>query len=129
MVSEESFNHYKVGDEHTDAVHWNLVSHMNSAIMFLKQKQVDAALKEIKILREALVPHLKEEEEFMESIQFPFLAAHRKEHVRILSELDKIPNMISQKNTVSEHVVSQFEMIIMSHIDHYDMQIANFMHK
>lgn len=128
MVSEESFNHYKIGHKHTDAVHWHLIELMNSAILLLKNKQSEEALDIVKTLRTALVQHIAEEEQLMRSIQFLYYDSHAKEHIRILSELDKIPIMVVNKK-LSEHVVSHFEMIIMSHIDHYDMQIAEYLHK
>lgn len=128
MVSEESFRHYKLGHEHIDATHWHLIELMNSAIVYLKNKQTEEVIAVVKSLRDALVQHIAEEEQFMKSIQFPYFESHHAEHDRILDKLDEIPNMLAT-NRLTEHVVERFEMIIMTHIDHYDMQIVNFMHK
>ena len=128
MVSEESFNHYKIGHEHTDAAHWELIELMNAAIVFLKKSETSSAIPLILHLEDKLLKHISEEEQLMKEINYPYIDAHKTEHLGIVRDIRKIHNMIDSR-VLKEHIVSHFEETIMNHIDHTDMQIAEYLHK
>ena len=128
MVSKESFKHYKIGYEPVDNEHWAIISLMNDAIVSLKLGQYDTAVPIVHSIEELLHTHFVTEEQLMIKVNFPYTAAHCDEHRRIILELKKVLEFLD-KRVLQDHIVDHLESTLMDHIDHYDTQISNFLHK
>lgn len=119
------FVHYKTGFESIDKEHWDLLQQMDAVKKYAKANDTETALKLLATLSEDFDAHCTSEEKFMESLSFPYINAHKAEHDRLRTKLKQI----GERNWIYREVVSDLEEIFVSHIDHQDMQLAEFVKK
>ncbi len=74
-------------------------------------------------LVDAVTKHFKDEENYMESIAFPFLEAHKNSHVKLLADLNQL--LEDFKNSTgsqsNEKFLNFFNVWILTHIRGIDM--------
>ena len=119
------FVHYKTGFESVDKEHWDLLQQMNLVKQYIKANDKETALKLLATLSVAFDAHCVSEEKFMESMSFPYIDAHKVEHDRLRTKLKQL----SEREWIFREVISDLEEIFVSHIDHQDMQLAEFVKK
>jgi len=117
MIRHDNFIHYKTGIQSIDDDHWKLISMMNDIIDQLNE-DIDVSHLLSKFTKE-LQDHFNREELEMIKINFPYYKFHKQEHIRLANEMTKI-------NLINTHIIEKLELVLIQHIDTYDMQIGTF---
>lgn len=125
VLSREAFHHYKVGNEHTDEEHWWLCKHLD---MLSKISDPEDAVKLVDVIWEEWIVHAHNEEMYMSSIGYPYLPAHQDEHMAVQRQFGKLREKVySQVSAFSVKLLCEhLEEVVVSHIDHWDQQYANW---
>jgi len=73
--------------------------------------------------------HLKDEEEFMQSISFPLLEEHRKAHKILITKAKNILEHVNDTKKFAQELSILTKKWILEHFATDDMWIANYVHK
>ncbi|EAJ7142412.1 iron-binding protein [Campylobacter jejuni] len=73
--------------------------------------------------------HFKDEEIFMESINFPFLKEHKQSHQDLIEKTKQILNFSDDMTKMSDELSNLTKNWILDHFAHEDQWIANFTSK
>lgn len=117
------FRHYMTGVAQIDNEHIDLLTAMSDLERSPELTDVEIASQIVTIVQ-MFEDHLHHEEQFMDSINYPYIEYHKMQHVEILIMLKTYrkssPDAVTRyaTHTLSEHFIA--------HIDQYDMQLADF---
>jgi hemerythrin len=122
------FIHYKLNIQFLDDEHYRLLEFSDEIKRVITDKE--KVLSIINVYYDLVVIHFQHEEEFMESIQYPFIRYHREVHSKILLKLTQLKN---DENIYSHTQQDLFLVTIrnglLHHIDNDDRQISIFLGK
>lgn len=123
------FRHYITHIPLLDGPHATMVVDMEEIAKLFKQKEFEKLHNALVLLETTLIAHLIDEDDFMDKINYPYAKYHKIAHSEILKKManliDKIDE-IAAKHYDSKHLVEELRKILVEHIDHYDMQISNY---
>ncbi len=121
------FKHYKLGIEKIDNEHWELITLMEKVIKCARPPCDECKILTDK-LRDMFYSHCSDEEDYMASINYPYLQEHKDSHKMIAVELELcIKRVLS--GFVDKYVTDRMIRIFITHIDHQDLQILEFINK
>lgn len=114
-----------------DLEHQTLINLMNN----LFEKNEDQLQKEemsyvIKELIDYVIIHFKDEETFLEKINYPDLAPHKKIHQKLLKQLKMYYEEFLKQNSgkIDDRFFEFLSLWLTSHIQHFDMDYSHFLH-
>jgi hemerythrin len=116
MSTFEWSSDLSVGVPEMDNQHRQLINMINDLMDNIDSLGKDEILKAYTALGDFVVKHFKEEEEFMESIQYDGLATHKIIHERLLNQLGDFAKQIEDGTLDSEKLFSFLELWLKSHI-------------
>ena len=70
--------------------------------------------------------HFKDEEEYMSSINYPYLTEHRAMHKKIINDMSFLLNHCSTTNDLKEKLYEVVSVWLLEHIVEHDMRIKKF---
>ena len=76
----------------------------------------------LKELAEYTVKHFKDEEEYMESVNYPQLSVHKKIHEKLLNDLSSHAEKIEQTKSLTQPFFDFLNMWLSAHIKGIDMK-------
>lgn len=120
-----------LGIDEADRQHKKMVELMNEVHRVVHgNRGVSTITNRLSNLIEFTAVHFRWEEQYLESHRYPDLAAHRKEHEKLLAELrgyrDSVE--ISNKRQIDEIVIKLNDWLL-KHIEHSDSKYARFLQK
>lgn len=117
------FHHYRTGVEQIDAEHYNLL-----VLMEVVGDNADASDDEIRLQIAAIVnlfqEHMRHEEAYMDSIDYPYAAYHKQHHAEFLEMLDDYKD--AHPKRALQYVTRRLSDHFMVHIDQHDIQLAEY---
>ncbi len=116
-----------VHNEKIDAQHKKLFEIAGRAYMMTEKKSSKEEV--IGVLRELLEytkEHFKDEEEYMQSISFPRLEAHRVRHQEIIKDMVSAVMQVQNLNGLKDEIAKIAKNWLLEHIIKEDMQIEKF---
>ena len=121
------FEHYKLGIDHLDRQHYDLLGHLAD---ISRAKTKDEACHLIDNLVVDLDAHFITEVRFMESINYPYIAHHIETHKKLDKTFENLREKIVYDTVFDASWVAKDTMrILLNHIDHEDMQYAQYYKK
>jgi hemerythrin-like metal-binding protein len=101
----------KVNVEILDNDHVHLMEMLN----FLNESGVEARpiLEDLKRFRGRVGDHFKREEQFLKDLEYPFLAAHKRHHGKIYSEINRLISTYDAEATSAPDVVRPLKCCLM----------------
>lgn len=124
-MDKEVFKHYKLGVDKIDTEHWELIQLMENLLHSPIDEDINNKIQE---LRTKFYLHCLDEEDYMLSISYPFVDAHTEAHQRISSELETCLKRVAAGHR-DKYTTENFIRIFVTHIDHQDLQIVDFINK
>lgn len=124
-MNKDQFVHYIMGIPHLDKQHWELFLNLQS---LSDSKSKEEAIGVVGDVVHQWAMHSHAEEEYMRSINYPFIAAHSQTHVAFLEKFYNLKDRIRDTNFqygLKGHVMT-LEEILRHHIEYDDMQYAEF---
>lgn len=112
-----------------DLEHQNLIQLMNK---LLKKNSAKASKLELSLIITDLINyvilHFKNEEEYLQKINYPRLEEHKKIHENLLNQLNiYYTNYLKQENELIDNRFFEFlSLWLSSHIQHFDMDYSYF---
>ncbi len=125
-MSRDRFVHYLTGNHDIDSEHWDLLSMMALIIDDLRAKDFLLAFPKIKELLDIFENHLIHEDRIMELAKYPFKQPHNADHTTMLSIIHQFESMINQNEKINDHHINKLSEMFLIHIDHYDMQMVDY---
>lgn len=125
---------YELGISEIDNQHWKLIDNMNRIISILLDFDRTYFIELIIELQDDLVLHFNYEERLMIGLKHPGFEAHQTEHIRLLQILDGLVQEVQNFSDnfdwslYSVKLITSLKEIIITHIETFDIQIANFIH-
>ena len=122
------FNNYKIGIDFIDKEHRDLFLICDEAVKNItyKEKSLELIIKFNKLI----IDHFKNEEKYMEDIEYPYIKYHKEAHSIILIKLDNLINKefnLEYNKTRQEYLIKTFDDTLLKHTDHFDRQIIDFL--
>lgn len=121
-------NRLELGVESMDAEHKTLLGKINSLITALdspaSDKKMDGVLQAFTNLAGYTVQHFKDEEEFMESVDYPQIESHKKIHQKLLTQVGGFAEKLKDGSLDKENLISFLRNWLFSHIMGVDRQYA-----
>jgi methyl-accepting chemotaxis protein len=117
---------FLLGVNDMDDEHKILINKINKLVKSLnkdKQKEIEANFID---LRDYTVLHFKDEEEFMQSIQYPDFEAHQKIHENMLAKFGSFEEEVFAGTLNKKKFVAFLKNWLVSHILGVDMQYADY---
>lgn len=108
---------------------FKIISQVNEIVRLgVEQSDSDEINEVISRLRNYTVEHFKDEEEYMESINFPELDVQKRAHSAFLSKIDTLDmnEIMSNPQENMEHLVEFLTQWLITHILHMDMKIGKY---
>jgi hemerythrin-like metal-binding protein len=124
-MHKDAFVHYMVGVQYIDNVHWALIERMRCVIQAFKRGDIPTACDDAMALAAALKEHHEDEEHFMESIGYPYLAAHKHSHVEQWKQMHALVTRACAGENIL-FVVETLERCFANHVDDQDMQYSHW---
>lgn len=128
-MDRSSFVHYRTDIEKIDHCHWAMITVMNRINALAKEHNYDECLLLTNNLQTMLFDHCIKEEKFMEEIGFPYLKAHVMAHAELIGAMVKLKKNIETHKYIHKDIASELLRIFVTHIDHHDMQYADWFKK
>lgn len=126
MVSQAQFIHYKTGHEAFDIAHYELLVLIDDIIIACTRQHPDVVTQLIR-LRVTLVDHIADEEHEMLDTNYPYRLPHIANHTAMLRSLDKLIRTDGGHDyMLFKLALSDFSRLMLSHIDHYDIQFVTW---
>lgn len=126
-MHEDAFNlHYCIGIEEIDRDHWFLLECISGINHLIEKGEKQKAYEKILTLRDGLCKHFKFEEKLMDLAAFPYVEAHKADHLRGIASLDRIYNNLTLLGHGRKNYLADFEVEMMNHLDHMDMQYVSY---
>ena len=128
---------YCIGVEEIDAQHKELFSYATENLLDIIEtpemfKHKHRCVNSIKFLKEYVVEHFKDEEEYQEHIGYPEIDAHRQDHIRLASDVARYEKMLVESN-FSLPIVKRFLAFVVYWLTHHvgeaDRRIGEYSHK
>lgn len=120
-MDKESFKHYKLDIAELDRDHWDIISSLTKYCDHRGDVSLDT-------ITSKFYEHCIREEQFMKSIDYPFLQVHIEEHYKLQRALQDCIDRV-RDNVFDRFSISSFIHTFASHIDHQDLQIVDFINK
>lgn len=121
----ESFRHYKLDIEKMDEQHFEILCLVND-ISRSKICDRNIVLAKIQKLETIVDTHLKDEEAFMEEINFPYRKFHHEHHITMRSEIARIISFVRDTNQCMVSSIDKISDMFFSHVDHDDTQYGDY---
>lgn len=125
-MTPDRFVHYMVNVPAIDADHLNLLTQMDTIIKNTRELSVSEVSKLLKTLKIDLAAHFLREESYMISINFPYFDSHKSAHDDMSVVIDTSISGMIRDGKMSEYYISNLEELLVKHIDHQDMQYAQW---
>ena len=119
MMSEQRFVHYTIGNATHDRQHWELLKQMDALVDAIHHHQPCGDLMDAIV--GALELHFIDEDEFMVSIQYPYIDAHRTDHNRMVRRLATLVEEASRSTFGSVVSIHKLEDMFLEHITYHDI--------
>jgi hemerythrin-like metal-binding protein len=126
MLKDAFRLHYCVGIAEIDRDHWFLLECIAEINYLIEKDEKQEAYEKILILRKGLSKHFECEERLMDLAAFPYKEAHKADHLRGLASLDRIYNNFTSLGYSGKNYLTDFEVEMMRHLDHMDMQYVSY---
>jgi hemerythrin-like metal-binding protein len=119
-MSPDAFKHYKTGIPEFDEEHWETFVLLKKVS---ESENLEAIQTAAKSLRDHLFAHLESEEEMMERENHKFYTAHKREHVRLREEFNRLVSRITAPHYdyVGRESVSHLSSLFCEHITWWDL--------
>ena len=119
-----SFRHYKTNISKIDEDHWTLFEILNE----IKFNPEDCSpINLLKLYLALFIQHTQDEEELMLQNDYPFLDAHKQEHLLLRSSVESCLRRLSG-TTHNSVGTKQLESQLVEHIDRRDIEFSEFYH-
>jgi hemerythrin-like metal-binding protein len=105
-----------IGVKEMDDQHKKLISKINDLMDNIDKSSNQEVLSQYTSLGDYVVKHFKEEELFMESINYDGLASHKIIHKKLLDQLGEFADQIKNDTLDSQKLFSFLELWLKSHI-------------
>lgn len=119
---------YKINDEKIDAQHkelFRLASKIEGTIYnFVKRDELKALLTDLFYY---MRDHFKDEESYMEKINYPYLNAHRQMHKIIINDMSFLIQNIKTTNDLKEKLYILISDWLTKHILYHDMMVSKWL--
>lgn len=122
------FNNYKIGIDFIDKEHKELFLICDEAVKNITYKEKSLEL--ITEFNKLITEHFKNEEKYMEDIEYPYIKYHKEAHSVILSKLAHLINKdftLEYNKSRQEYLIKMFDDTLLKHTDHFDRQITDFL--
>jgi hemerythrin len=126
MFTEANFVHYKTGVADIDDEHWKLMMLMNNVLALVRDGGCDPVKEATVVLKQHLLEHQVEEEQFMKDIQYPYTEFHIIAHRRQIAAMESMIDNFC-RGTPVVHFVNELQHQFAGHIDEYDMGYARWL--
>lgn len=123
---KERFACYKVDIPEFDDHHWEMFCKMGVAMSHCQSRDKDRAVAALADLITYSLSHFKDEETFMEQIEYPWLDTHCTYHEKLKEDLQAFLSGISVGKCLASDLALKFEDTFIKHIDEQDMQYAQW---
>lgn len=120
---------YHIGVSKMDEEHQILVDKINHLILAMNKNKMDSISKKFVDLSNYVVEHFTDEEKFLEEINYPQLASHKKIHENLISNMKEFEDSIASDNLDKRELASFLQNWLITHILGVDMKYANFYNK
>lgn len=127
MMSEQRFVHYQLGNAKHDRQHWELLKQMDALIDAIQHRKPCGDL--MGVILCMLDTHFQDENEFMSSIEYPYMAAHTADHNRMVQRLSSLVEESSRSTFGSVVSIQKLEDMFLDHITYHDMQYVEWYKK
>lgn len=120
------------GNEMIDSQHQELIDKINKLLDSCEtSKDKLVAVKTLDYLADYTDFHFKAEEKLQESINYPEIAAHKKEHEKLMKVVKELYEMLEEEEGPSDAFVEQVNINIIEwlyrHIRVFDRSVAEYM--
>ena len=124
---EDKFVHYTANISGMDNDHLTMLKDIEH---LLEEMDVEQANITVDRVSDLWAHHAKREEAFMESIGYPYLKGHQREHEVRIAEFQNMKDRIHKQvaHAGKQHTISEFMYTLLYHIDNWDLQIAKYYH-
>lgn len=117
------FIHYKIGHPVHDAKHFQLLLEMDDLLSVLYAHEDHT--ERLQTIKQHLKEHFDSEHDLMVRINYPYIAAHDRDHEMLVKMLDRLVETYTKGAFI--HVTThQLEELFLQHIDYLDRQYAEF---
>ena len=126
-MDKNRFLVYTLGHTQIDSEHIFLLNSMAIAAGMTTETEVTEALSKLS-LQVAL--HFANEETLMLNSSYPYMRWHAAQHATFLLELSNVVNnhlRLARPRYSDKYFGKSLEMLMLSHIDHYDRQLADWL--
>lgn len=124
-MPEDDFERYKTNIASMDEDHWKMFFHFDVMRQLTSRESL---LGEFEILLRHWTCHSSKEEDFMESIKYPYLVAHKVEHGRVSNMLNHLRSrMLVDFSHILPTLVDRVEEIVRHHMNNYDRLYAEYL--
>lgn len=126
-MSPDQFRHYKVNVPNVDDEHWDMITFMYGINAAAAQGDKNTVALKVGMLETMLEEHCIQEEQLMEKINFPYINAHKEAHNVLRRRMREIANNVNlEKFYLHKDLMRNLHDIFVTHIDHMDMQYADW---
>ena len=125
-MTPERFVHYVTGFHQVDAEHFELFATLDNLIDCLKKSDRQSAEKLITELKLMMFRHCKTEYDLMIQYEYPYIVHHCQQHGEIIKNLSLLASRLYISQYFSHTFISNFEESFLSHLDHEDINFANW---
>lgn len=118
---------YALGIEHIDVQHKKLFDIVNRLYDLEENSNIKEGIRQILYaFRDYTITHFKDEEDFMMTIKFPDLKAHKELHQDIIDSLSKIIHTPANLSIIKSKMRIVAKRVLLDHILYEDTKIKNF---
>ncbi|AJC86313.1 bacteriohemerythrin [Campylobacter sp. RM16704] len=118
---------YSVGNTDIDSQHQTLFALAEKTAKLLNRHIYKTEVKELlSDFFNYMQTHFKDEEEYMESINYPYLVEHKAMHKKIIKDMSCLINDCSTTNDLKEKLYEIVSVWLLEHIVKHDMRINKF---
>jgi len=123
----EILKNYKLNIDRIDYEHYVLFSSLEE----LNSKIISniCTVEDFNTFFEMFSRHVKYEEAYMFSINYPYLGEHFRQHVNMLEAFRKSFIVNANDAIKNRYEISKIEALLLDHIDHHDLQIGNYVNE
>ena len=126
MDIRESLKYYQTGIPEFDEHHLVIIGLVENLKTVESPKEI---VRRLELMMKALKIHVRNEEEFMEKMNYPFFSFHKDTHSLMLSEIAGIIRYITNRNPIMLMPLTNIIDILKHHIEWYDLPYAEHFKK
>lgn len=126
MTLDQFKTHYALNISLLDDDHWVLISTMNAIYDAEQRADTVKVAESAEELLKLLSSHIVREEQYMTTINYPFIEYHKVCHIDLMRKMSTLLTEMRGGNKPHRRMQDDLYTILVAHVDAVDLQISTF---